>query len=108
MPFAALLECLQKTDQRCLVFIGERQSKLVTPNRPCLHTITDKSGRYIVIAQAPRIEPVFQGSDAAVVLKWAPVPHTPKGGHFVITSSAARCDGQPTVRANSNWKDIGP
>ena len=102
------LECLQKSDQCRLLFTGERQSKLMAPNRPRIHAMASETSRHEIVAKPPRIEPVFQGGDAAIVLKWSPVPHAAKGGHSVIARAAARCESQPAIRADPTGEYVGP
>src|ERR1051325_1370653 len=80
----------------------------MTPYGTRLHAIADESGGHVIVAQTLRIEPVFQGSDAAVVFKWSPIPDTPKRRHFVIAGAATRSKSQAAIRANADWESVGP
>ena len=88
------LECLQKRDQRAAIVGRQIEAKPVTLHCSRRDTVSLEAGRHVVVAQAPRIEPVFERRHRTVVLERAAIPHAFQRRHFVIAGAAARAERQ--------------
>ena len=106
VAFTVLSECFQICNQGGFVFGGQLQSKLVTRNCAGLDVVTPESRRYIILAQPPRIEPVFKRRNRAAMLEHIPVPHATERRDFVISRSPPGIHRQVRIGADRNLKDI--
>src|SRR5262245_60481184 len=65
-----------------------------------------ESGRYVIVAQTPRIEPIFNRSDGAVVLERTSIPDAPQRRNFVISRAPACLELETGIGSYGSRKDV--
>src|SRR5215831_19223812 len=104
--FTFVSECFQICNQSGFVFDGQLQSKLVTRNCAGLDVVTLETGRYIILAQPLRIEPVFKRRNRAAMLEHVPVPDASERRDFVISGSPPGIHRQVRIGPDRNPYDV--
>ena len=81
---------LEERDQRVLVV--QTQAEAVGMAFDCVGRCIMRlePGRNVIVAEPPRIEPVFEGRAPPAVAEHTPVPDAFKRGHFVVARSTTR------------------
>src|SRR5678815_2524167 len=66
---------IEKRDQGFPISRGQIKAKRMSFDSANFYTGSSKACRYVVIAQTPRVKPIFQSRYRTIVLKWASIPH---------------------------------
>src|SRR6185503_14203442 len=100
-PNNDLSQSLEERDQRLAIFLRKIQTDPVPRQRACLYINAAKPCRDVIVAQAARVEPVFQRHDGAAVLERAAVPYAPERRHLVVARPSPGLQGKIRVRPDA-------
>lgn len=71
-----------------------------------LEAVSDMSGRHVIVAEPPWIEPVLERGHRSVVLERTAVPHAFERGNLVVPRAATRLERRSRICSDRAARDV--